>query len=160
MWSFGLVLAAALIGIVTLPGGPAGSANAVTAAAPTRLTTSNPAASGGAGPAAETRVGASTVAVASFIGAAGDIAAGQRRGNRFPQPGSALATSVAANVEASVVATERTAAQALKPSEAAPRWDEFLGGPTTNLHPRTGYPTPTGSSPWMARGASGSGRMR
>jgi hypothetical protein len=41
------------------------------------------------------------------------------------------------------VVTERTAAQALKPSEAVPRWDEFLGeGPTTNLHPRTGLPDP------------------
>jgi len=49
----------------------------------------------------------------------------------------------AAKGGASVVTTERTAAQALKPSEAVSRWDEFLGeGPTTNIHPRTGLPDP------------------
>lgn len=58
-------------------------------------------------------------------------------------PHSRVHAGVAAEAEAAVVATERTAAQALKPSEAVQRWDEFLGeGPTTNLHPRTGLPDP------------------
>jgi hypothetical protein len=49
----------------------------------------------------------------------------------------------AANSAPAVSVTERTAPQALKPSEAAARWDEFLGeGPHTNIHPRTGLPDP------------------
>ena len=53
------------------------------------------------------------------------------------------AVETAVEAAPSVVAAERTAAQALKPSEAVARWDDFLGkGPTTNTHPRTGLPDP------------------
>ena len=53
------------------------------------------------------------------------------------------AAETAGDAASSVVTTERAAVQALKPSEAVARWDEFLGtGPTTNLHPRTGLPDP------------------
>jgi hypothetical protein len=94
-------------------------------------------------PAAETRVGASHLAAGTVAGLSAGITAGQRLGNNPPRAQIVVATGVAAEAEASVVATERTAAQALKPSEAVPRWDEFLGeGPTTNLHPRTGLPDP------------------
>jgi hypothetical protein len=47
-------------------------------------------------PAPETRVGVSTVAVASFVKAGGNVAAGQRRDNASAQPQPASATSVAA----------------------------------------------------------------
>ena len=91
-----LLLAAVLTAILTLLVGPVGAANAVTATASGTITAAADNASGHTGPAAETRVGASTLAVASLVGAADGIAAGQRRGNVLPQPVSALATSVAA----------------------------------------------------------------
>jgi len=95
-----LLLAAVLTVILTLLAGPVGAANAVTGKASSTTTAAAHTASAPVGPAAETRVGASTVAVASFVGALADIAAGQRRDNVLPQPGSASATSVAAETGA------------------------------------------------------------
>ncbi|MBT0995412.1 RHS repeat-associated core domain-containing protein [Cellulomonas sp. DKR-3] len=75
--------------------------------------------------------------------------------------GAGAASRGAAEAEASIVVTERTAAQALKPSEAVPRWDEFLGKGRLLIFTRErGYPTRTGSSPRMVCEAFGSGRMR
>lgn len=92
---------------------------------------------------AQTGVGASASAAEVAARPSTDITAVQRAWNGPPQAQIVVATGVAAQAEASVLVTERTAAQALKPSEAEARWDEFLGeGPTTNLHPRTGLPDP------------------
>lgn len=82
--------------ILTLLAGPAGAANAVTGTASGTFTAAVDTASGPVGSAAATRVGASTIGLASFVGAAGNIAAGQRRDDVLPQPGSVSATSVAA----------------------------------------------------------------
>lgn len=141
-----VLLAAALTAILTLVAGPAGSANAVSGTASGTLTATGITTSELTGPAAETRVGASTVAVASFVGAGGDIAAGQRLGNDPAAYDWALATGVAAKT-------------ALQPVNWGQQVKHFPGHPsfipgrsqlTSNpeaLVQRAGTGTPVGSVP-------------
>ena len=132
---FVVLLVAVLTAILTLVAGTVGAANAVTGTASGTLTTAGHTASELTGPAAETRVGASTVAVGSFVGAADVIAAGQRRGNPSPQPVFVSATSVAAETgEAAAGAVSKgvpktspnfkppTNAPKLPPTEIPPGW--------------------------------------
>lgn len=91
-----LVLAVVLTVILSLLSGPVASASAVTATASGTVSATTDTTPRPSFPAAETRVAASTIGLASFVGPGGDIAAGQRRDNVLPQPGFVSATSVAA----------------------------------------------------------------